>query len=167
MVQTLKIPQWTLADRMRKARREAGMTPEEMADALQVSAVTVRNYETERTRPSHPTLVVWAQVSGVPLEWLRYGDVSGSAGAEEGPEDAVGGGATPIGRPVPGGLPAARSRCFAELEPPRLPGAGAGVWMGTASLLAAVAAPPPRDVPVPSRSGRRRIDDHQVEVRVA
>lgn len=135
----------------------------------------LHNGTTKRADPL--MLAGLAQVYGLDLEELdpaaaavlRVAARGASAGrkAAAGPRDGRAGvGATPTLPPAPGGLPVRGSRCCSPTDPPRLPGAGDGVWMGTASLLAAVAAPPPRDVPVPSRGGRRRIDDH-VEVRVA
>lgn len=66
------IPQWTLGDRLRKAREHAGMDQEELALRIGVSRGTVSNYELGRgTRP--PKVVVlraWANECGVPYEWL-------------------------------------------------------------------------------------------------
>ena len=65
-----RIPEWTTAERLRKARREAGMTPEDMALRLHVSAATVRNYEAGRTHPTYPTVVLWSTICGVDETWL-------------------------------------------------------------------------------------------------
>lgn len=69
------IPQWTLGDRLRKAREHAGMDQEELALRIGVSRGTVSNYEIGRgTRP--PKVVVlraWARECGVPYEWIVDG----------------------------------------------------------------------------------------------
>jgi transcriptional regulator with XRE-family HTH domain len=66
------IPQWTLGDRLRKAREFAGMEQGELALRIGVSRGTVSNYELGRgTRP--PKVVVlraWAHECGVPYEWI-------------------------------------------------------------------------------------------------
>lgn len=36
-------PQWTMADRMRKARTETGMSQQQIADAIGISRKTVTN----------------------------------------------------------------------------------------------------------------------------
>jgi transcriptional regulator with XRE-family HTH domain len=72
---TPRIPQWTLGDRLRKAREHAYMDQEELALRMGVSRGTVSNYELGRgTRP--PKVVVlraWAKECGVPYEWIVDG----------------------------------------------------------------------------------------------
>jgi transcriptional regulator with XRE-family HTH domain len=65
-----QIPEWTLADRLRKARESAGLSQQEMADHLGLSRVTVGTYENGAT-PKLAVLRVWAMRTGVPLDWLR------------------------------------------------------------------------------------------------
>lgn len=66
------IPQWTLGDRLRKAREHAGMDQLELANRIGISRNTVSNYELGNgTRP--PKVVVlraWANECGVPYEWV-------------------------------------------------------------------------------------------------
>lgn len=45
------IPEWTLADRLRKIRRDRRMTQDAMAAALGVKPVTWSAWESGRTRP--------------------------------------------------------------------------------------------------------------------
>ncbi len=45
------IPEWTLGDRLAKARSVAGLTQAQMGDALHVSASTIAAWETDRSRP--------------------------------------------------------------------------------------------------------------------
>lgn len=67
---TEHIPTWTLGERMWKARRDAGLSTSAMADALDVSANTVGNYEAGRTTPTTVTLREWARITGVSHTWL-------------------------------------------------------------------------------------------------
>lgn len=69
------VPQWTLGDRLRKAREHAAISSQQMADALDLSRNSITNYEHGRTRPSTLVLRAWALATGVPLEWLRTGSM--------------------------------------------------------------------------------------------
>lgn len=68
------VPQWTLGDRLRKAREHAGLQQVELGDDLGIVRNTVGNYEGDHTRPQRPTIVLWALRCGVPLEWLLTGE---------------------------------------------------------------------------------------------
>jgi transcriptional regulator with XRE-family HTH domain len=67
-------PQWTLGDRMSKARRSARLTREDMGDYLGVSSQAVCNWELDKRPPKLQTLRLWALRCGVRLDWLRSGD---------------------------------------------------------------------------------------------
>lgn len=62
------IPEWTIADRLRKARESAGLEQNALAADLGVSRNTVGNYEGGKVTPRRPVLVAWALRTGVPLE---------------------------------------------------------------------------------------------------
>jgi transcriptional regulator with XRE-family HTH domain len=64
------IPEWDLADRMRKCLRHAGIGVQEIADYLGVSRTTVSTWINGRIAPSTQTLRLWAMRTGVPYEWL-------------------------------------------------------------------------------------------------
>lgn len=71
------VPQWTLTDRLRKAREDRGLTQQQLVDASngELKLRTVSNYENpayqgERKRA---TLRSWAFATGVPLDWLVFG----------------------------------------------------------------------------------------------
>jgi transcriptional regulator with XRE-family HTH domain len=64
------IPEWDLADRMRKSLRESGGGVQEMADYLDVSRTAVSSWINGRIRPTTQTLRLWAMRTGVPYEWL-------------------------------------------------------------------------------------------------
>lgn len=68
-----RIPEWTLGDRLRKARLMAGLEQQEFADELGISRGTVHNYEMDRTRVKRPFLLAWSMRTGVPMEWLERG----------------------------------------------------------------------------------------------
>ena len=68
------VPQWDLADRMRKALRHAGVGVQEMAEYLGVGRNTVSTWINGRIRPSTQTLRLWALRCGIPLEWLTSGE---------------------------------------------------------------------------------------------
>lgn len=67
------IPQFTLGDRLAKAREAAGISVQGMADRLGVSRTTVSNYEHERTEPTRGVLRAWEAETKVPLWWLVSG----------------------------------------------------------------------------------------------
>ena len=73
-----EIPQFDLADRMRKALRTSGLNQEEMAGYLGVSRNTVSNWVNGHwaTPPKRAYLRLWALRTGVPLEWLENGEVT-------------------------------------------------------------------------------------------
>ena len=66
------VPQWTLGDRLRKARRHIGATQTAFAEQLGESAKTYSNWEADRHPPA--SVVALAQrvqaVTGVPATWL-------------------------------------------------------------------------------------------------
>jgi len=63
-------PEWTLGDRLRKARMHAGMRQRELGDVIGVSQVSVNKYEHDGAQPRRPVLVSWAMATGVALDWL-------------------------------------------------------------------------------------------------
>lgn len=72
---TALIPDWTLGDRLAKARETAGVTVQEMADHLAVSRNTVSNYEHGRTRVTRAVVFAYADLTGVSVQWLLTGTV--------------------------------------------------------------------------------------------
>lgn len=84
MLSTGFIPQWTLADRLRKAREQIGLDQTEFADRLGVSRSSVSNYERGTTAPRRIVLNAWAMATGVPIEWLRDGSTNPRPGDPDG-----------------------------------------------------------------------------------
>jgi transcriptional regulator with XRE-family HTH domain len=67
-------PEWTLTDRLRKAREHRGLDQAQLAELIGVHRRSVVNYELGRTQPRRPQLIAWALATGVALDWLE-GDV--------------------------------------------------------------------------------------------
>src|SRR5688572_27762798 len=72
-----QVPQWTLGDRIRKARKHAGMSQAELAHAIGVRHSTIATWETDVNRPSHLVATVdkIAEATGVDMEWLLLGKI--------------------------------------------------------------------------------------------
>ena len=64
------VPEWTLADRLRKARTDAGFEQADLEGLTGISRKSISNYENGYTVPSKPVLESWARYCGVPYEWL-------------------------------------------------------------------------------------------------
>ena len=67
------IPEWDLADRMRKAMRHAGMGGRgisEMAGYIGVTRGTISNWINGRWPPQPAAVRLWALRCGVSYEWL-------------------------------------------------------------------------------------------------
>jgi len=67
------VPEFDLADRMRKALRASDLHVQEIADYLEVSRNTVSTWINGRITPSAQTIRLWALRTGVPYGWLREG----------------------------------------------------------------------------------------------
>jgi len=68
------IPEWTLGDRLRKARMMTGMTVAEFAERIGVSDRTINNAEGDRRTVRKITLNAWALATGVSARWLATGE---------------------------------------------------------------------------------------------
>lgn len=73
--QSPAVPEFDLADRMRKSLRTSGTSVQAMATHLDVSRETVSTWINGRHAPSTAALRVWAEHTGVPYEWLRWGRI--------------------------------------------------------------------------------------------
>jgi transcriptional regulator with XRE-family HTH domain len=66
-------PSWTVADRIRKAREQAGLEQTQLADATGLSRVSISNYERGFRTPQPLAFKALAEALKVPEEWLRNG----------------------------------------------------------------------------------------------
>lgn len=67
-----RVPEWTLSDRLRKAREESGLTQAELAEQMGVTVATVSRAE-RGAGVSHRTLRQWAWITDVSLDWINAG----------------------------------------------------------------------------------------------
>lgn len=67
------VPQWTLGDRLRKARTRTGMTVAEFAETIGVSSRTINSAENDERAVRKITMNAWSLATGVPIEWLETG----------------------------------------------------------------------------------------------
>lgn len=68
------MPVFTMGDRLRKAREEAGLGHSELARDIGVSRNTITNYERGHVQPRRGAVILWAMRTGVPLRWLETGE---------------------------------------------------------------------------------------------
>lgn len=75
-----RIPEFDLSDRLRLARRTAGLEQAELAERLFISRHTVVKYENgdypkSGRQSAHLArrIDLWAKETGVDARWLRYG----------------------------------------------------------------------------------------------
>lgn len=68
----VQVPEWSLGDRLRKARVSASIEREQMAEILGVTPGAVSHWEGDRSRPRDLIDIVnrWAQATSVPVQWL-------------------------------------------------------------------------------------------------
>lgn len=65
-----RVPVFTVGERIRKARTDAGMTAAELADALGVARETVARWETSARPPRADRLAAIEDVCGIVRGWL-------------------------------------------------------------------------------------------------
>lgn len=76
-IQGQAVPQWDIADRLRKSLRESDIGVQEMADHLGVSRNTVSSWINGRGPVNPECLPEWAALTGFPQAWLEHGDTTG------------------------------------------------------------------------------------------
>ena len=64
------LPEWTLGDRIWKARRTAGMEQSDLADACGVSRALVSMWERDQSEPRVSQLEAVADLTGIDFGWL-------------------------------------------------------------------------------------------------
>jgi transcriptional regulator with XRE-family HTH domain len=68
------IPDWTLGDRLRKAREARGLSQTELSEMADISRRSISKYEADEAMPRRPQLLAWAMATGVPTDWLEQGE---------------------------------------------------------------------------------------------
>ena len=83
-----KVPAWTVADRLRKARESAGLDQGQLAELTGMALNTISNYEAERVKPRRAGIMAWALATGVPLSWIQTGvaETQNAPGPDDGTE---------------------------------------------------------------------------------
>ncbi len=78
-IPSARIPQWTVGDRMAKARDTAGKTQAEMGAHFDVKAETISTWETMTRQPKEflEKLKKWAEITNVSYTWLVTGSDGG------------------------------------------------------------------------------------------
>lgn len=90
-----RIPQWTFAERARKARRDLGYTQQQMADVLEVGIKRYSAWETGKNSPDDITgiAVKFESVSGIPRTWF-LGWANEESPRPDGPGEGIEAGTT-------------------------------------------------------------------------
>ena len=68
-----KVPEWTLQDRLRKSREDAGLTQAKLGEYMDLTYKQIGNVERGTTPIDGPMLILWAAITEVRLSWLRTG----------------------------------------------------------------------------------------------
>lgn len=91
------VPEWTIGDRLRKARELTGLSAQDFADEIGVSRQTIANAESGTRHPRRITLRAYAMRTGVPLAWLETGKTPVQPKPDGGKGVPTGGGAESAG----------------------------------------------------------------------
>ena len=79
------VPEWSMGDRLRKARTQTGMSVDEFAVQCLISAKSVNNYEGDKVKQRPLVVEKWSRVTGVDLNWLLYGTTGATPTPDPGP----------------------------------------------------------------------------------
>lgn len=63
---------------MRKAREHIGLKQADFASEIGIGRTSLIHYETGQKNPPRLVLLAWAMATGVPPDWLLYGDAHSS-----------------------------------------------------------------------------------------
>lgn len=74
-IETGSVPQWTVGDRLRKAREWADLGVGDLANAIGVTRKTVSDAEHGKRRVRPITLNAWSLATGVSRQWLTDGTI--------------------------------------------------------------------------------------------
>ena len=65
---------YSMKERIKKLRKELGLTQQEMADLVGIKRAAISNYEIGRNDPSDSVISLFCREFGVSEKWLRTGD---------------------------------------------------------------------------------------------
>ncbi len=68
------VPEWTLGNRLWRARAHAGLTQQELAARLGIGLRQVKEGEADKRAPKRAVVLGWAVATGVDPAWLEHGD---------------------------------------------------------------------------------------------
>ena len=68
------VPQFTIGDRLKKAREVSGYTQAQFGNVIGLTRGVIANLETETTPVKKPIVVAWAFATGVDIDWLLTGE---------------------------------------------------------------------------------------------
>lgn len=71
---TMQRVQTTKGDRLRRARKDAGLSQEQMAMELDVARTTISQYENDGGGIAADRLIRWAELTGASLDWIAWGE---------------------------------------------------------------------------------------------
>lgn len=69
-----KVPNWTIADRVRKAREFSGLKQLDLAESVGMARTSLARIEQGKSEPRRTTLIAIAFATGVSLDWLEHGE---------------------------------------------------------------------------------------------
>lgn len=72
------VPEWTIADRLKKAREFRGIDQTALATETGIARTTISNYERGATKPSKANVKLIAMATGVDRYWLLLGVMPGT-----------------------------------------------------------------------------------------
>ena len=64
------VPEFTLGDRLRKAREIAGLEMRDLAERTGVHRQSIARYEQGAATPRRPVILIWAVETGVDYDWI-------------------------------------------------------------------------------------------------
>lgn len=68
-----RVPEFTLGDRLRKARETARMEMQDIAREIDIHRQSVARYESGAATPRRHVLMSWSLATGTDLNWLETG----------------------------------------------------------------------------------------------
>ena len=75
-MKTERVHQFTVGDRLRKAREKAGYDQREFEAVSGISRATISAYELGKSTPRRAYLSIWASMTDTDLEWLLTGETT-------------------------------------------------------------------------------------------